>query len=538
MARLQDSSNLWQAFASLVASHPHATALSFDQSEVSFEALQNLAERCSDYLVKHGATKGDVVVLQLPKRLEAYALFLGCLRVGCPYVFADVNNPAHRMERILNRVRPKLLFTTGNYANHFGETIVLADRNGGLEWLRSLDVSPGNSKASYLTGADPAYIMFTSGSTGEPKGAAIPHQGVLSLMQWGREELDARPGSRFTNINPLHFDNSVFDLYCGLLNGAAIIPIDTGELPSPVAWVKNIRFGRADTMFAVPTLFLILEKLGLLTPVSLPSVKTFVFGGEGFPIVSLRRFYALFASTAKLINVYGPTETSCISTSLRIDEEVLAESGNSFVPLGRMHNNFDHVVVGENARPVNRGEIGELWISGPCVGLGYYRNPEQTKTRFLQDPRHDNFRAICYRTGDLVREDDKGRLWFQGRLDNQVKLRGHRIELEEIELAIESIDGMRRAIAVTIVLEDEVEIWAAFVAERNVLQRELDSIFREKLPNYMWPSRTVQLKELPLNANGKIDRSATRRILETEYASAGYTSVQVDVPGNAGSQVS
>ena len=141
------------------------------------------------------------------------------------------------------------------------------------------------------TGTDPAYIMFTSGSTGEPKGAVIPHQGVLSLMEWARAKLGAGPPERFTNINPLHFDNSVFDIYCGLLNGAALAPIETGEITNPAAWVKAVRQAEATVLFAVPTFFLVLDQLGLLTPAALPTVRTFIFGGEGYPIGKLRDFY-------------------------------------------------------------------------------------------------------------------------------------------------------------------------------------------------------------------------------------------------------
>ncbi len=159
--------------------------------------------------------------------------------------------------------------------------------------------------------------MFTSGSTGEPKGAVIPHQGVLSLMQLGSEMVRASPGERFTNINPLHFDNSVFDIYCGLLNGAALVPVETSEIANPATWVRIIRAGKASVMFAVPTLFLILDQLGLLTPQAaarrahLPVRRRRLSDRQ-----ACANSMPASPVSARLINVYGPTETSCICSSI------------------------------------------------------------------------------------------------------------------------------------------------------------------------------------------------------------------------------
>ena len=333
----------------------------------------------------------------------------------------------------------------------------------------------------------PAYIMFTSGSTGEPKGAVIPHQGVLSLMTWARSVIHTAQQERFTNINPLHFDNSVFDIYCGLLNGAALIPVETSETTNSATWVRIIRSGRATVMFAVPTLFLILDQLGLLTPESLPDVHTFQFGGEGYPIGKLRDFHARFAGRARLINVYGPTETSCICTSIEITPDNLTASDNEFPPLGRMHGDFSYAILDEVQQSVTRGGIGELWIGGPCVGLGYYANPQETTARFCQDPQQDSYRSIFYRSGDLVREDEDGQLWFQGRIDNQVKIGGPRIELEEIDLAVQSVPDVRRAISVVLAGDDGGEIAVAYMADREIGVEEILALCKETLPSLYAP---------------------------------------------------
>src|SRR5262249_30761800 len=199
---------------------------------------------------------------------------------------------------------------------------------------------------------------------------------------------------------------------------------------------------------------------------------------------------------------------------IELDAHALAAPDSDFPPLGRMHANFSHAILDEEQKTVPSGEPGELWIGGPCVGLGYYGNPQETAGRFCQDPRQDRYRAIYYRSGDLVREDDSGLLWFHGRVDNQVKIRGHRIELEEIDLAVQSVPGVSRALSVVIAAETGDEIQVAFVADREVPTSEVPVRCSDSLPAYMRPARVVQLTALPSNANGKADRRATKLLLE------------------------
>jgi D-alanine--poly(phosphoribitol) ligase subunit 1 len=504
---------LWNAFTTNATVDLAAPALIFGDAVCTFGELKALAERCATALAARGVGHGDVVALQLPKRRVAYALLLACLRLGAPYVFLDPKNPPQRTARIVAQLRPKILFSEIDTSNPFGAALNLTDASDET-WLASAKVMAEDATPSIVTGTDPAYIMFTSGSTGEPKGAVIPHQGVISLMEWARKMVGTSARERFTGINPLHFDNSVFDIYCGLLNGTALVPVETSEIANPATWVRTIRVAQATVMFAVPTLFLILDQLGLLTPKALPGIRMFQFGGEGYPIGKLREFYDRFSESARLVNVYGPTETSCICSSIEVTPEILCAPDREFPPLGAMHPDFAYVVLDDRQIPVPQGQSGELWIGGPCVGLGYYANPEETAIRFRQDPRQNNFRAIYYRSGDRVREDEQGLLWFQGRIDNQVKIRGHRIELEEIDLAVQSVPDVCRAVAVVLAGIDGGEIAVAYMADRKISPEEVLMFCREKLPAYMRPAQVVQFDELPRNANDKVDRKATKALLE------------------------
>ena len=218
-----------------------------------------------------------------------------------------------------------------------------------------------------------------------------------------------------------------------------------------------------------------------------------------------------------MINVYGPTETSCICSSLEITSEILKVPDREFPPLGAMHPDFAYAVLDDEGNPVPRGEAGELWIGGPCVGLGYYANAAETAARFYQDPRHNRYRSIYYRSGDRVREDERSWLWFHGRIDNQVKIRGHRIELEEIDLAVQSVPDVRRAVAVVLAGPDGDEIKVAYMADRAVAAEEVLARCGQQLPAYMRPAQVVQLGELPRNANGKVDRKAAKVLLEQAH---------------------
>ena len=503
---------LWPAFAATALRRASAPALDFGTSTVSFGDLAYTASRAAAFLAQQGVTAGEVVALQIPKRTSTYALILGCLRLGAIYAPLDPKNPPARTERMLARLQPKLLVTSAAALNPFGQTVSTRP-DGSLDaaaWTAPLGDAPSPARAP----TSPAYIMHTSGSTGEPKGAVIPQQGVLSLMRWSRSLLGDPDQHRFTALNPLHFDNSVFDIYCGLVSGATLIPIETADLPDPASWIALMNDTRASVVFSVPTLLLLLDKLGKLTPAALPHVRAFVFGGEGFPIETLRDVHARFRGAARFINVYGPTETSCICSSLELNDATLAAATGPFPALGRMHPDFTHLVLDDDGRPVARDTAGELWIGGPNVGLGYFANPDETAHRFRQDPRQSDYRSLYYRSGDLVREDAAGQLWFQGRADNQIKIAGHRVELEEIDGALEAQPGITRALTVLSNRQGTPELVTAFEASAPVTLAVLATALAARLPAYMRPARLIELPKLPLNANGKADRRAIQALAD------------------------
>jgi D-alanine--poly(phosphoribitol) ligase subunit 1 len=504
--------NLALKFQQVVDSSPTAAAVLCEGRQTDFQTLNGLANRFARWLGAREVTQGQVVCLELPKIIEAYALAMACIKIGAPYAFLDSAAPTERARLMIDRCKPAMVVSIRDGT---GNRVVIGDEGGRQNLLKEIEGFDDTNlpETAQITGADPAYVMFTSGSTGEPKGVVIPHQGVLHLVDWAAHDLGVGPGDRLTNVNPIFFDNSVFDIYAGLLNGAAIVALDALKGRPPAELVAEITRTRCTFFFAVPTLFMFLDSMHLLTPDKLPSVSRFMFGGEGFPIARLRRFHEAFAGKAELINCYGPTETSCICSGFEITGSAL-DTTEGFAPLGRLNPSFSYRILDDELKPVAAGGIGELWLGGPCVGLGYLNNFEETAKRFRQDPLIDGYRAILYRTGDLVVLDQQtGLLRFRGRADNQVKLRGYRVELEEIDHAIAAIPGVVRALAIVIHdVNGSSRLIAAYSGSR-LGDADLLAHCNKHLPAYMVPSRFTWLENIPTNANGKADRRAVAALL-------------------------
>ncbi len=523
---------LYDLFCASVEARKEEVAIIFEESRVTFGELKTTVEHTSALLDQVLLPTGSnwskrKVLIHAPKRLETYAIWLACLRQGHAYAFADPSAPMERTKSIIDTLEPDLVISEEAIENAHGIAQTLAQFFEPIEDTAAT-VSP---QVSHVGDTDLIYVMFTSGSTGKPKGVAIHSKGVQNLIEWSRSSVipmikpDGAPfGVTLSNINALHFDNSVFDLFCGLIAGNTIVSVDTVKTSNPAKWMELLRNGGAQSIFCVPTLFQTLDKLRLLREKYIPDVKLFMFGGEGFPVESLRKFYSDFENGARFLNVYGPTETSCICSSVEINVSSLnAASEESFPSIGRMHPGFKHMIRSMDGGVCAPNSVGELWIGGDNVGLGYFNDADKSRAAFCQNPAQSAYRDIWYRTGDLVRENPDGSLWFAGRSDNQIKFRGYRIELEEIDAALQRLPSVSRANSVKIDTNGAEMIAALFVADQKETSEKLAAACRKVLPGYMVPSHFFQLPKLPENGNGKVDRKALQQIAaqmvnEAQYA--------------------
>ena len=518
IARFAYRHNVGAAFRDIARRAADATALAYPgDSQVSYRELSAIADSVAAALAARGVKRHDVVGIVHSKTVSCFATMLACLKLGAPYVNIDDQNPPPRLRHIVASCRPVLI--VGDQISD-GVRQLISDT--GIAFFDLCDPSGAAGPNAVavaeprardpVTGADPAYIMYTSGSTGIPKGAIITHANVLNFADWCATRFHIGPGDVLSNVNPMHFDNSVFDFYASLLNGAALAPVPSDVVAQPERMLSRLEEAGCTVWFSVPSLLIYLTTLKLLSVNRLPAVRMFVFGGEGYPKPELRKLFDTFGARSRLINVYGPTECTCICSAWDVRREDL-DDANGFVTLGPLADNFSGLVLDEDNRVLEPGETGELCLLGPQVGLGYVNDAERTACAFVANPANDAWPERMYRTGDLVRMRKGGEMVdFVGRKDNQVKHMGYRIELEEIEVALNQIPGVVQSAVLQVASRRDMKALVAYVVSNEQLTPDdLREQLAAYLPPYMVPQRFVVRMDLPKNANGKVDRRALAR---------------------------
>lgn len=516
--------NLGIRFQQIVEERSPNTALWFNESRsITYLALNQQANRIARSLRNQNVSKGDVVCLSGLKSIETFACVIACLKIGAIYCVLDPATPVERLRKIFSTCRPRLVFAEQEFIDRFTDLIsalAVETLNSDPEFIagpvRELDDSNLELTRS-VTGSDGAYIMFTSGSTGIPKGALMTHANVLNLIDWGRQTFNIESSDTLTNVNPLYFDNSVFDLYCSLFNGARLVPFTKEEVKDPKLLVEKIDAAKCTLWFSVPSLLIFLQTMKAADGKRMKSISRFVFGGEGYPKAKLKGLYDSYSPSSELFNVYGPTECTCICSSYKLSADDF-DNLQGLPPLGHIAENFSFLIIDDKGEVLPEGETGELCLLGPNVGKGYYNDPERTNSSFVQNPLHSAFPDLMYKTGDLARVDPvDGKLYIRGRRDNQIKHMGYRIELEEIEAALNCLDYISEAA----VLHSRNGQLSRIVAVVSTTGDSDDSQIRQDLrsiiPDYMIPGVFYREDVLPKNPNGKLDRKhLTQKYLEAD----------------------
>jgi D-alanine--poly(phosphoribitol) ligase subunit 1 len=506
--------NVAAVFRDVVSRRPDGKALVWSAgSAVTFAELDRLSDRVASFLREQGVRRGDRVCIRLDKCTLAYSIIVACLKTGAPYFVVDPANPAARASHIIGKCQPKVVFSAGESPLEIEhDAVFVIDRADQFRILESTPDSPFDPGYD-VAGSDPAYIMFTSGSTGFPKGATMSHANLLNFISWARTQFAVTPDDVFTNVNPLYFDNSVFDMYGSLFNGAALVPFDAATIKDPWQVLQRIDATGCTIYFSVPSLLIYFQTLKILTPSVFTRVRTIIFGGEGYPKPKLKELYDCFHPRIQLVNVYGPTECTCICSAYDITAADF-EDLDGYPPLGAMIPNFTYAILADGDRAAESDEIGELALGGPCVGLGYFNDEELTRKAFVQNPLNRFFHARLYRTGDLVRfAAADGKVYFVGRKDSQIKHQGYRIELGEIEHALGRITGVDEACVLHSTRGGISQIMAIVASQSGLTAESLRSEVARLIPAYMVPGRIELMDRLPKNPNGKIDRN----LLKTKY---------------------
>jgi D-alanine--poly(phosphoribitol) ligase subunit 1 len=502
--------NLGLLFYIVAEKYPDRNAIKYPEGKVyTYSELNKRSNQIARYLLKQHLSKGDVVGILNNKSFDAYALMLACIKIGAIYTNFDFTNPWQRISKILVNCQPKIIFN--DHADHDLVSKIRSEHGAKIENLFSKELiqlfdqlSQDNLaiETTDINGNDPLYIMFTSGSTGFPKGALMSHSNVINFIGWAQKTFNIVPDDVFTSANPIYFDNSVFDFYASLFSGACLTPFSTEITKDSQKLVKAVNDTKCTIWFSVPSLLVYLLTTKALKATDFSSLTRISFGGEGFSKPKLKQLYDLFGTRIKLFNVYGPTECTCICSSYLIDANDF-ENMNELAPLGHMAPNFGYEIIPLEESNKN---IGELCLTGPNVGLGYYNDEERTSKSFIQNPFKRFFQRM-YKTGDIVEKRADGYVYFKGRVDNQIKHMGYRIELEEIEAAINVLKYVNETAVIYQKNSADLGHILAFISI-NEPKNESDILIdlRGILPSYMIPKKINILDALPKNRNGKIDR--------------------------------
>ena len=491
---------------------PDAVALHVDGKALSYAELRARVQPVAAWLASNGPV--ERVAIFARRSLETYLGILGTCWAGGTYVPLNPSLPEERLAQMLDAVRPQAII-----ADRAHLPLLTPRLRGAARVLAPcLDEPPPGAPAVDGARALPAYepadaprpvppeqlgyIEFTSGTTGVPKGVMVPVRAVAAFVAVNRDLFDVGPSDRTAGLSDITFDISVFDMFATWDRGAALYVVPTAQTMAPLGYLQEHAITVA---FSVPSMVAILSRMKLLRPGVLPSLRVSIFSGEPLPVTLAEAWRA--AAPASLVeNFYGPTEATVSCSRQRFEGGERTPSARGIVSIGRPFPGTRLAVLDGERRPAAPGAAGELAIGGAQLALGYYGDPERTAQKFVSlggEP--------WYLTGDQALADADGRVFYLGRLDNQVKVRGYRVELEEVEAHLRAVAAVDAVAVVAWPLRDGIaDSLVAFVAAEESPARaaELRKALRARLPPHMIPTALHFLPALPLNPNGKIDRQA------------------------------
>ncbi len=482
----------------IVTVKPEKTAFADDTQALTFRQVYEQSRAVGTYIHHKGIYKKPVVVF-MRKHPNEITAFFGVIAAGDFYVPIDEEMPAGRIRLILENVKAEMIICdeeTVEIAKQFsfeGEIVLYGD----ICHTR-IDEASLQEIHDKAIDTDPIYIVFTSGSTGVPKGVAACHRSVIDYIEQLSEVLAFDENTVFGNQTPLYFDACLKELYPTLKFGATTYLIPRELFMFPVKLVEYLNERQINTICWVVSALTMISAFGTFQTVVPGFLKTVAFGSEVFPIKQFAKWRAVLPD-AKFVNLYGPTEGTGMCCYYEVERDFAPDEA---IPIGRPFKNTEIILLtGKNER-AGKGETGEICIRGTSLTLGYYNNFEKTKEVFVQNPLNTAYPELIYRTGDLGRYNERGELLFVSRKDYQIKHMGHRIELGEIEANVNMVEQVKLAGCIYDGEKGKIVLYYVGAIE----EKDLAAALKDKLPRYMIPNRIVKLDEMPLTANGKLDR--------------------------------
>ena len=509
------------------------TALKFPEKEAfrcldrsfTYADLNRKADQLASFLMERGMHKGDRVAVYMNRCIETSIAVYGILKAGGAFVAVNPFLPHNRTLEIMTDCGIEYLITTSSQKNkikaladraHFLKNIIGISEESlanGVSWETVFSSSASTYNPSEILELDLASILYTSGSTGTPKGIMHTHKSLLNLARLEANLHHSTPEDRIGNFAPLYFDQSLFGFFSGPLVGATTVIFPDAYVKLPASLAALVAKERISLWFSVPHILSQILLHGNIDEHDFSALRWVRFGGEVFPVKQLRELMTKWPH-AKFINSYGPSELG------RCTYYILEEPPKTDdpIPLGTVWGNTEYKILDEENTEVKKGEPGELVVRTATLMEGYWNNSALTEKAFFRVKVAEGYDYVYYRTGDLVCENEKGELMFLGRIDRQIKLRGYRIELNEIEAALLKHEDVEEAAVIMVSDKNEKELEAVvrLVEGAQVDPKELLLFCKDRIPPYAVPHQLTVMEDFPRTGSGKIDKKEIIKMLGTK----------------------
>ena len=496
--------NILEFLEKSVEAYPEKYAFCDDRTDLTYMQLMLQAKAVGTFLLKYNVSKNPVAIL-LDKTVTSISAFMGVVYSGGIYVVLDAHMPTGRMSSILQTLSPAAILTDHAHEGKAREVCTCAPillmedacacqcDEEQLSKIRRLSID-----------TDPVYILFTSGSTGNPKGTVVSHRSIIAYTEWVVETFQLNKDTVFGNQTPFFFSMSVLDIFSTLCSSATMYIIPSSLFSFPLKLIEALHIHQVNTIYWVPSALSIISNCQAFDYAAPPSMKTVLFAGEVMPAKVLN-YWAEHLPEAMLANLYGPTEVTDICTCYIVNRTF---ANYESIPIGKACGNCDVLLITPDGREAGLGEEGEIYVRGSFLSMGYYNDPEKTAEVFVQNPLNRHYPELVYRTGDLAKYNEYGELQYIARRDMQIKHMGYRIELGEIDAAACAVNGVECCAALYDPQTDQILL---FYQGSSVDEAALTKELRTRLPKYMLPANLIRLRQMPYNQNGKIDRAALKK---------------------------